>query len=145
MVETSSKFQCSVIAPAGRLLDCEAASVVIPAHDGLRGVLCNHTPMFCALGLGIMEVRKEMPELKEIVKPLYLMIDGGFALFAANLLKIVAYDAVCLDGLSAEQIEHIRQKEQKQLARKGITKAEYDKGTARAKFLEKLIELNKTE
>jgi F0F1-type ATP synthase epsilon subunit len=145
MEETPSKFQCSVIAPTGKLLDCPASSVIIPAHDGLRGILRNHIPMFCALGLGIMEVRKELPELKEIVKPLYLMIDGGFALFVANLLKVVAYDAVSIEGLSGEQIEHIRQKEQKRLTHKGLTKAEYNKELARVKFLEKLIELNKTE
>jgi F-type H+-transporting ATPase subunit epsilon len=144
MEEVSTKFQCTVIAPSGKLLDCPASSVVIPAHDGQRGILRNHIPMFCAIGLGIMEVRKEEPELKEILKPIYVMIDGGFALFAANLLKVVAYDAVIIDGLSGEQIEHIRQKEQKRLTRKNLTKAEHDKELTRAGVLEKLIELHKT-
>ena len=76
-------------------------------------------------------------------KPLFLMIDGGFALFASNLLKVVAYDAVSIDGLSGEQIEHIRQKEQKRLTHKGISKAEYNKELARSKVLESLIELQK--
>jgi F0F1-type ATP synthase epsilon subunit len=144
MENPSLTFQCVVIAPSGKLLDCASDSVIIPAHDGQRGILRNHIPMFCALGLGIMEVKTEQSELKSLQKPAYLLINGGFALFASNLLKVVAYDAVSIDGLSGEQIEHIRQKEQKQLTHKGISKAEYNKELARSKVLDKLIELQKT-
>lgn len=144
MEQAPGKFQCVIIAPAGTMLDCPAFSVVVPAHDGMRGILYNHMPMFCALSLGIMEVKKERQELKEVQKPSYYMIDGGFALVAANLLKIIAYDALCLEGLSQEQIDQLKQKFQKRLARKDIRKAEIDKETERAKFLDKLIELNKT-
>ena len=145
MEEIKCKYHCEVISPAGKLLDCPAFSVVIPAHDGLRGILCNHIPMFCALGLGIMAVRRERPEVKEIQKPVYFFIDGGFALFAANLLKIIAFDAVCLEGLPDEQIDHIRQRFQRRLVHKGISKAEFFKETERMKFLDKLIELNNAE
>ncbi len=142
MEENKCKYHCEVISPAGKLLDCPAFSVVIPAHDGLRGILCNHIPMFCALGLGIMAVRRERPEVKEIQKPVYYFIDGGFALFAANLLKIIAYDAVCLEGLTGEQIDHIRQRFQRRLTHKGISEVELAKETERLRFLDKLIELN---
>ncbi len=143
MENSSATFQCVVIAPSGKLLDCASDSVIIPAHDGQRGILRNHMPMFCALGLGIMEIKNVSSELNALQKPLFLMIDGGFALFASNLLKVVAYDAVSIDGLSGEQIEHIRQKEQKRLTHKGISKAEYNKELARSKVLESLIELQK--
>jgi F-type H+-transporting ATPase subunit epsilon len=143
MENSSATFQCVVIAPSGKLLDCASDSVIIPAHDGQRGILRNHMPMFCALGLGIMEIKNVSSELNALQKPLFLMVNGGFALFASNLLKVVAYDAVSIDGLSGEQIEHIRQKEQKRLTHKGISKAEYNKELARSKVLESLIELQK--
>ena len=143
MEESPLTFQCVVIAPSGKLIDCATDSVILPAHDGLRGILRNHIPMFCSLGLGIMEIKNVPSELKSLKKPLYLIIDGGFALFAANLLKVVAYDAVSVENLSDEQIEHLRRKEQKRLTRKGITPQDYNKELARTKFLEKLIELHK--
>ena len=143
MAQASGKFQIILISPTGTMLGGPVYSVIIPAHDGLRGILYNHLPMFCALGLGIMEVRKEEEELKEVQKPSYFLIDGGFALVASNLLKIVAYDAVCLEGLSDEQIEQLKQKFHKRLVRKDISKAELEKETRRAKFLDQLIELNK--
>jgi F-type H+-transporting ATPase subunit epsilon len=143
MENSSATFQCVVIAPSGKLLDCASDSVIIPAHDGQRGILRNHMPMFCALGLGIMEIKNVSSELNALQKPLFLMVNGGFALFASNLLKVVAYDAVSIDGLSGEQIEHIRQKEQKRLTHKGVSKAEYNKELARSKVLESLIELQK--
>ena len=99
--------------------------------------------MFCALGLGIMEIKTEQSELKTLHRSLYLMIDGGFALFVSNLLNVVAYDAVSVEGLSAEQIEHLRQKEQKRLSRKGISPQEYKNELARSKVLERLIEPQK--
>jgi F0F1-type ATP synthase epsilon subunit len=104
MENSSVTFQCVVIAPSGKLLDCASDSVIIPAHDGQRGILRNHMPMFCALGLGIMEIKNVSSELNALQKPLFLMVNGGFALFASNLLKVVAYDAVSIDGLSGEQI-----------------------------------------
>ena len=143
MENSSATFQCVVIAPSGKLLDCASDSVIIPAHDGRRGILRNHIPMFCALGLGIMEIKNVPTELNALRKPLFLMIDGGFALFASNLLNVVAYDAVSLQGLAPEQIEQLLQKVQKRLSRKGITPQDYNKELARSKVLESLIELQK--
>jgi F0F1-type ATP synthase epsilon subunit len=145
MENSSATFQCVVIAPSGKLLDCASDSVIIPAHDGQRGILRNHMPMFCALGLGIMEIKNVSSELNALQKPLFLMVNGGFALFASNLLKVVAYDAVSLQGLAPEQIEQLLQKAQKRLSRKGITPQDYNKELARSKVLESLIELQKAD
>jgi len=143
MEQEQGKFQCVVIAPAGTMLDSPAYSVVIPAHDGLRGIMYNHLPMFCALGLGIMEIRKEKPELKEVQRPSFFLIDGGFALLAANHLSICAYDAVSIEGLSEDEVNLIRQRFAKRLARKDISKEERSRQAQRAQFLDKLIDLNK--
>ena len=52
-------FQCVVVAPPGKIIDCKATSIVFPAHDGMVGVLYDHMPMFCELGLGMMEIECE--------------------------------------------------------------------------------------
>jgi F-type H+-transporting ATPase subunit epsilon len=144
MENASATFQCVVIAPSGKLLDYAATSVILPAHDGQRGILANHIPMFCALGLGIMEIKTEQSELKSLEGSAYLMVDGGFALFAANQLNVVAYQAVRVDNLSEEEIEHLRVREQKRLTHKGLTHQEHQRELARAKYLEKLIEMRKS-
>ena len=46
-------FHCELIDPKGKLLDQEVAAVVLPAHDGHLGILYNHMPMLCQLGLGM--------------------------------------------------------------------------------------------
>ena len=116
MTATDRTFRCVVISPAGRLLDCQTASVVFPAHDGQVGVLYNHMPMFCELGLGIMEV-KYIP-LNENVQEdkIHLLIDGGFALISSNLLTIIASDAICGRDLKRERIEQMLEKSRRKLA-----------------------------
>lgn len=112
---TGRTFRCAVIAPAGRLLDCKAASVVFPAHDGQVGILYNHMPMFCELGLGIMEVKTGPSENHQEDK-IRLLIDGGFVLISSNLLTVIASDAICGRDLEGEKIEQILEKSRKKLA-----------------------------
>jgi ATP synthase F1 epsilon subunit len=139
MPDEAAIFKCVVIAPSGRLLDVVTESVIIPAHDGLRGVLKDHIPMFCQLGLGIMEVKADNPQSPTT----YLLIDGGFALFAQNLLTVIAYEAVIVKDLTDEQIEKLLQKAQKHLTQKGIDPKQYKHEFSKTKYLEELINLQK--
>ncbi len=83
-------FRCTVITPTGRVVDCDATDVQIPAHDGQLGIQLNRLPVFCRLGLGFMTVRGVSPDNQEH----RLVIDGGFSLLARNALTVIAYDAV---------------------------------------------------
>ena len=117
-------FRCVVIAPAGRLLDCKADSVVFPAHDGQVGVLYNHMPMFCELGLGVMEVKcpqideKQQEDLSagQAEEKIHLLIDGGYVLISSNLLTVIASDAICGRGLEKEKIDQMLEKSRRKLA-----------------------------
>lgn len=113
---TGRTFRCVVIAPTGQMLDCKAVSVVFPAHDGQVGVLYNHMPMFCELGLGIMDVTSAMPEENAIENKIRLLIDGGFVLISSNLLTVIASDAICGRDLQKERVEQILEKSRKKLA-----------------------------
>jgi F-type H+-transporting ATPase subunit epsilon len=110
MADTDRTFRCVVISPSGRLLDCQVTSVIFPAHDGQVGILYNHMPMFCKLGLGIMEVKTQQED------NLRLLIDGGFALIGSNLLRIIASVAISGRALEKEKIEQILEKSAKKLA-----------------------------
>ena len=130
MASTTNRiFHCVVIAPAGRLLDCKAASVVFPAHDGQVGVLYNHMPMFCELGLGIMEVAcvpsdkiaQEDLSAGRSADKTRLLIDGGFALISSNLITIIASDAIYGRDLEKEKIEQMLEKSRKKLASGTLT------------------------
>ncbi len=122
MVATADRtFRCVVIAPAGRLLDCKAASVVFPAHDGQVGILYNHMPMFCELGLGIMEVTCARLDENAQEDRIRLLIDGGFALISSNLLTVIASDAICGRDLEKEKVEQMLEKSRKKLAGGALT------------------------
>jgi F0F1-type ATP synthase epsilon subunit len=126
-------FHCDVIDPTGRLLDCQTTSVVLPAHDGQIGILYNHLPMLCQLGLGIMKVaqpdiagvglriggsgsppnpQSAMPNLQSDV---FFFVDGGFALVASNSVMVVAYNAFVLHGLILEKVESMIERTAKSL------------------------------
>lgn len=104
-------FQCVLIAPSGKLLDCRTPSAVFPAHDGQVGVMADHMPMFCKLGLGIMEVKRPSTDAQAAGSSFFL-IDGGFAMVVENLLKVVSYQVVSPADLKPEALDHLRRLEQ---------------------------------
>ena len=144
MIPESKIFQCVVIAPSGKQLDCKTTSVIFPAYDGQVGIWHNHMPMLCELGLGIMEVKSIVSEEDELQEEIFLVIDGGFALACSNLLKVVAYDAVCPRYMKLERIEHTLEKIQKKLAGKAYAAQERMHHIKKAALLEKLIQMHKT-
>ena len=114
----SKTFSCTLISPAGRLLDCAATSVVLPAHDGQVGILYDHMPMLCQLGLGQMNVTAASAEADQAVEPVpsSFFIDGGFALVAVNSVTVVAYEAVSLRESRSEKIQSMMDKATKNIA-----------------------------
>jgi ATP synthase F1 epsilon subunit len=107
-------FNCVVIAPAGKLVDCKTTCVIFTAHDGQVGVLYNHMPMFCELGLGIMEVRR--PTDDQQVEKMSILVDGGFAMVCSNLLKVLSYDVVFPRELKPDDLEQIMADLKKELS-----------------------------
>src|SRR3954471_15209303 len=49
-------FQCTIVTPEQQLLDESARQAIIPAHDGLIGVLTDRAPLLVKLGVGKLEV-----------------------------------------------------------------------------------------
>jgi F-type H+-transporting ATPase subunit epsilon len=95
-------FRSVLLTPGGKLLDCRAGSVLLPVHDGLMGVLRNHAPMLCKLGLGIMQV-KNIPDRDDA----FFLIDGGFARISENHVTVLAYDVMTFEEMGLHEAETI--------------------------------------
>jgi len=141
-VSTEQKaFQCELIGPAGKLLNCRVTSVVFPAHDGQVGILCDHMPMLSQLGMGVMRVAP-LPEGdgKASAAPLEreFLVDGGFALVAENSVTVIAYEAMALPDVKAETIRSLIEKVNKNLASEALSTAQRAHETERLRILQRI-------
>ncbi|UCC31838.1 MAG: ATP synthase F1 subunit epsilon [Phycisphaerales bacterium] len=91
---TLDTFQCSIITPERKVLECDANFVAFPAHDGEMGVLNRRAPIVCKLGIGVLRV--EGPAENHT-----MFVDGGFAQVVENRLTILTQQAREADDLEA--------------------------------------------
>ncbi len=94
---TPGTFKCDVITPERVLLACEARSVVFPAHDGEMGILYNHAPLMCMLGIGLLRV-------DAVDTTHMLFIDGGFAQVVDNQVTILTQQARAAAEIKKEAV-----------------------------------------
>ena len=140
MADDDRTFQCVLIAPSGKILDCRTPSAVFPAHDGQVGVMADHMPMFCKLGLGIMEVKRPSTDTQAAGSSFFL-IDGGFAMVVENLLKVVSYQVVSPADLKPEALEHLRATLNKDLQATAPGEPEHLHLTCKLSLLNHAVEL----
>jgi len=74
----SGPIQCSVITPEEQVLETQASSIVIPAHDGQIGILKDRAPLLCELGIGVLRVDSDD-----------YFVDGGFAQVLDNRVTLL--------------------------------------------------------
>jgi len=148
MTNTDPKtFQCELIGPAGKLLDCRTTSVVFPAHDGQVGVLVDHMPMLSQIGLGIMKVAQLSGrgfEGAEAQMEAKFFIDGGFALVAENSVTIIAYNALALQDVTAEAVRSLMDKVSRNLESPGLSPVQQAYENERMRALQKIAETIKS-
>ena len=99
---TRGIFRTILLTPKAKLLDCRAGSLILPAHDGQRGILRNHCPMLAKLSLGVLQVRDitNRPDA-------FYILEGGFVRVTENHVTILAYDAITFEGMDPEEIRHM--------------------------------------
>ena len=97
---SAGKFRCIIQTPTGSLFDCRTGLVVVPAHDGMRGILRNHIPMLLSLSMGIVEV-KDVADRNNA----FFLVNGGFARISENNLVILTDDVETFEGMDKKQIE----------------------------------------
>ena len=103
MVRAAATLHCTVITPDAMVVDASAAQVVLPAHDGLMGVLPGHAPMVCRMGAGLL--RYHDADNTEHM----LFVEDGFTHICADEVTILTTQAVKSDQIGrAEADEQLR-------------------------------------
>jgi F-type H+-transporting ATPase subunit epsilon len=76
-------MQVTVVSPERTVFDGEADSLVVPAFDGLVGILPGHAPFLTLLGAGRLRVRRG-GEVSEFG------VAGGFLQVTRSAVRVVA-------------------------------------------------------
>jgi F-type H+-transporting ATPase subunit epsilon len=92
-------FHCVVVTPEQQLLDGSLTQAIIPAADGLLGILTGRAPLLAKLGIGPLRL-----DLASGQKQLYL-IEGGIAQMKDNHLTVLTHSAVPAGQINAESAQ----------------------------------------
>ena len=96
MIEQAGrKLRVSVISPTAVGFVGEGESVIIPAYDGLMGVLYGHAPLMTLLGEGEVVVRDGSEEHR-------IGVAGGFLQVVDNEVSVLA-ERVLTDETEASE------------------------------------------
>ena len=79
-------MRVSVISAERSVFDGDASAVVVPAYDGLVGILPRHAPFMTLLGKGVVTIRRAGGTQK-------VEVSGGFLQVAKDVVRIVARSA----------------------------------------------------
>lgn len=101
-------FRCVIVTPEQQVLDESLAQAILPAHDGLVGILTDRAPLLVKLGQGPMRV-----DLAAGGSQNYY-VEGGIAQMKDNNLTVLTEHAVAAGEIDAE-----------------AARAEYNEATAR--------------
>lgn len=87
-------MQVKVVSPESVLFEGDASAVVVPAYDGLVGILPRHAPFLALLGTGVMTIRGTDGERR-------VRVAGGFVQVKANVVRVVAERAAPVEAAGA--------------------------------------------
>ncbi len=122
-------FECVVVTPEQQAFGGSVKQVILPAHDGLLGILTDRAPLLVKLGLG--PLRLDLPNGTEE----NFFVDGGVAQMKDNKLTILTDKAtpageIDAAGARAEYAEAASRRTTDDAGRK---KREHEMAAARAK------------
>lgn len=89
-------FHCTVVTPEQQVLDADVSQAILPAHDGLMGLLTDRSPLLVKLGVG--PLRLDLPNNEKA----YYLLDGGVAQMLGNKLTIVTERAFASNEIDYE-------------------------------------------
>ena len=80
------KLKVSIISPSKIGFEGEADALVVPAHDGLLGILYGHAPMVTLLGSGELVVRKDESEQRfRVARGFLQVVDNEVSVLAEEV------------------------------------------------------------
>jgi F-type H+-transporting ATPase subunit epsilon len=99
MVVTTPNLKCVIVTPDAKVASENVYEIVLPAHDGLLGILPGHAPLLCKLGTGLLRYHNDMMEEK------VFFIDGGFAHVREDEVMILTSRTVAKGGIATADAE----------------------------------------
>src|SRR3954447_23209079 len=91
----SMAFQCTIVTPEAQALDESIQQAILPAHDGLIGILTDRAPLLVKLGVGPLRVDLASGQR-------YFLVDGGVAQMKDNKLTVLTTVATPASEIDAE-------------------------------------------
>ena len=89
-------FRCVIVTPEQQVLDESLTQAVLPAHDGLIGILTDRAPLLAKLGQGPLRVDLAGGQTRSFY------VEGGIAQMKDNQLTILTNEATPADEIDAE-------------------------------------------
>jgi F-type H+-transporting ATPase subunit epsilon len=89
-------FRCTIVTPEEQVLDESLTQAILPAHDGLLGILTDRAPLLAQLGQGPLRVDLAGGGSR------HFYIEGGIAQMKDNRLTILTNEATPANEIDAE-------------------------------------------
>ena len=89
-------FRCVIVTPEQQVLDESLTQAILPAHDGLIGVLTDRAPLLVKLGQGPLRVDVAGGPAQ------HFYVEGGVAQMKDNRLTILTNEATPASEIDAE-------------------------------------------
>jgi F-type H+-transporting ATPase subunit epsilon len=89
-------FRCVIVTPEQQVLDASLTQAILPAHDGLVGVLTDRAPLLVKLGQGPLRVDLAGGQSQ------HFYVEGGVAQMKDNRLTILTNEATPASEIDAE-------------------------------------------
>jgi F-type H+-transporting ATPase subunit epsilon len=125
-------FKCVVVTPDQQVLDETVTQAIVPAHDGLIGIMTGRAPLLIQLGTGPLRVDLASGQKR------YFFVDGGVAQMKDNKLTILSEDAKPASEIDAEAARAAYTKATATKASKPEEVAERDHQINRARAMQQL-------
>ncbi len=107
MVE--GKMMLDIVTPERKLVSAEVDEVTAPGFYGEFGVLPQHTPYLCQLGVGVLSYRTGSARY-------FISIIEGYAEVGPEKITILAEHAERAEDIDAERAQEARQRAQERMS-----------------------------
>ena len=127
-------FQCVLVTPEQQVLDEQITQAIVPAHDGLLGILTDRAPLLAKLGMGPLRLDLANNQRR------YFFIDGGVAQMKDNKLTILTNEAIPASEIDAEAARAEYNEAQTRRATDEKTAADRERQMQRARAKQQVVQ-----
>jgi F-type H+-transporting ATPase subunit epsilon len=89
-------FRCVIVTPEQQVLEASLTQAILPAHDGLVGILTDRAPLLVKMGQGPLRVDLAAGQTQNFY------VEGGIAQMKDNRLTILTNQATPASEIDAE-------------------------------------------